>query len=58
MNQVTRSPRMTTRRWMLAVAVMAVQLWGGIALYRWCMPPERFDPFDAVEMVGASSDDR
>jgi hypothetical protein len=52
-----RSPRMTIRRWMLAVAFMAVQLWGGIALYRWCMPPEPFDSIDAVEMLGAASND-
>ena len=49
-----RFPRMTTRRWMIAVAVMGIILWGGIGLYRWWKPPEVFDPFDAAEMMGPS----
>ena len=49
-----RFPRMTTRRWMIAVAVMGILLWGGIDLYRWWKPPEVFDPFDAAEMMGPS----
>jgi hypothetical protein len=33
--QAMRPPRMTTRRWMIAVAVVALVLAGGIATRRW-----------------------
>jgi hypothetical protein len=49
-------PRMTTRRWMIAVAVIAVLLWIGIAWYPWRKPPAPVtDPFDAMEMELLSS---
>jgi hypothetical protein len=49
-------PRMTTRRWMIAVAVVAILLSAGIPLYRWWRPPELvLDPFDATEMLGVTS---
>jgi hypothetical protein len=43
---------------MIAVAMVAVLLGVGIALYRWCIPPEPFDSFDAVEMLGVPSSHR
>jgi hypothetical protein len=47
-----RLTRMTTRRLMIAVAVVAILLGGGIAWYRWWKPPVYVvDPFEAIEIL-------
>jgi len=43
-------PRMTTRRWMLAVAMTALPAWLVLILRRLLVRPS-IDPFDVTEMM-------
>jgi hypothetical protein len=52
-----RLSRMTTRRWMTAVAVVAVLVWIGIVCHRLAnmhVLRKSSDPFDASEMMPSS----